>query len=104
MERSDHILYLFSILPHVPHFLKACKTNFANLYLQLNNEGGCLLLLYTLRNRADPKVWKYLKIYLNLWCALRSLTTSHGTQPPTIHKLDLDHGFFCGNQVHYGGE
>ena len=31
---------------------------------------------------------------LTLWYVLPSLTTAHGTRPPTIHKLDLYHGIF----------
>ena len=33
-------------------------------------------------------------ILLTLRCLLRSLTTAHGTRPPIIHKLDLDHRIF----------
>ena len=72
-------LSVFSILPYVPHFLKACKANFAYLYLQLNNEGGCLLLLYTLRNRADPKVRKNLKIYTLVRVAVDNDLTRNST-------------------------
>ena len=72
-------LSLFSILPYVPHFLKACKANFANLYLQLNNEGGCLLLLYKLRNRADPKVRENLKIYTLVRVAVDNDLTRNST-------------------------
>ena len=72
-------LSVFSILPYVPHFLKACKANFAHLYLQLNNEGECLLLLYTLRNRADPKVRKNLKIYTLVRVAVDNDLTRNST-------------------------
>ena len=43
-------------------------------------------------------------MHLTLWYVLRSLMTAHETPPPAIHKLDLDHIIFCGNEVHYIGE
>lgn len=57
-------LSMLSILPDVPHVLKTCKASFANWYLQLNKERGCLSLFYTLRNRAEPEVRKEIKSYL----------------------------------------
>ena len=41
---------------------------------------------------------------LTLWRVLRSLTTAHKSPPPTIHKLDLDHIIFYGNEVNCIGE
>ena len=52
------------LLSDIPHFLKTCKANSENWYLQLNNERGCLSLFYTLRKRADPEVRKNVKTYL----------------------------------------
>lgn len=60
----DPHLAMLSLLPDVPHVLKTCKASFANWYLQLINERGCLSLFYTLRNRADPDVRKHVQSYL----------------------------------------
>ena len=63
-ESIDPQFSLLSLLPDVPHVLKTCKASFSNWYLQLNNERGCLSILYTLRNRADPEVRKTVKYFL----------------------------------------
>ena len=41
-----------------------CNANFSNWYLELKNEGGCLVLLYTLQNKAEPEVCRTVKKFL----------------------------------------
>ncbi|XP_066920118.1 uncharacterized protein [Clytia hemisphaerica] len=60
----DPYLSLLSILPDVPHLLKTCKASFANWYLQLNDERGCLSIFYTLRNRAEADVQNVVRLHL----------------------------------------
>ena len=55
---------LLSVLLGCPHVLKTCKASFCNWYLVLKNERGCLPLLYTLRNKAEPEVRKIMKKFL----------------------------------------
>ena len=57
-------LSLVSSLPDVPHVMKTCKASFANWYLQLSDERGCLSVFCTLRNRAEPAVRKEVKFFL----------------------------------------
>ena len=52
-----------------------------------------------LQKKIDKKV-KF-KILKNKYGLRISLTTAHGTWPPTSDKLDLVHRGFCGNEVHY---
>ena len=63
----------------------------------LKNISRSLLLaqtgFYTVSNIALRR-----QLFGTIWYVLLS-----GTRPPTIHKLDLDHIIFCGNQVHYIG-
>ena len=61
---TDPHLSLLSVLPDCPHVLKTCKASFSNWYLELKNERGCLALLYTLRNKAEPEVRKTIKKFL----------------------------------------
>ena len=63
-DASDPHLSLFSVLPDCPHVLKTCKARFSNWYLELKNERGCLALLYTLQNKAEPEVSKTIKKFL----------------------------------------
>ena len=44
--------------------MKTCKARFSNWYLELKHERGCLALLYTLRNKAEPEVRKTIKEFL----------------------------------------
>ena len=60
---TDPHLSLLSVLPVCPHRLKTCKGSFSNWYLELNNERGCLALLYTLWNKAEPEVRKAIKSF-----------------------------------------
>ena len=54
----------FTLLSNCPHILKMCNANFSNWYLELKNEGGCLVLLYTLQNKAEPEVCRTVKKFL----------------------------------------
>ena len=49
-----------------------------------------------LQKKIDKKV-KF-KILKNKYGSRISLTTAHGTWPPTSDKLDLVHRGFCGNE------
>ena len=60
----DPHLSLLSVLPDCSHVLKTCKESFSNWYLELKNKRGCLALLYTLRNKAEPEVRKTIKKFL----------------------------------------
>ena len=60
---TDPHLSLLSVLPVCSHLLKTCKGSFSNWYLELKNERGCLALLYTLRNKAEPEVRKAIKSF-----------------------------------------
>ena len=61
----DPHLSLLSALPDCPpHVLKTCELSFSNWYLELKNERGCLVLLYTLRNKAEPEIRKTIKKFL----------------------------------------
>ena len=60
----DPHLSLLSVLPDCPHVLKICEASFSNWYIELKNERGCLVLFYTLRNKAEPEVHKTIKTFL----------------------------------------
>ena len=69
--------------------------NFRNMCLKINALDPSKFL------SVSKLAWQAALIF---WCVLRSVTTAHGTRPPTMHKLGLDQGFFGENEVHYIGE